>query len=54
MISAAGCFGLTLRGSYHLDESVQDDLLVFGYGDVKETEIEPAVQHPRPVRRRRC
>lgn len=43
MISAAGCFGLTLRGSYQLDKSVRDDLLVFGYGGVKEAEIEPAV-----------
>ncbi|MGF6512983.1 hypothetical protein ABH912_000449 [Pseudomonas sp. BT76 TE3572] len=42
MISAAGYFGLTLRSSYQLDESVRNDLLVLEYGGVKESEIEPA------------
>ena len=49
MIQRAGEFDLTLRGSYPLDEQVEDDLLVLGYGGVGAADIEPAVQRLRKL-----
>jgi GntR family transcriptional regulator/MocR family aminotransferase len=49
MIRRAPEFGLTLRGSYQLDATVDDDLLVLGYGGIKEPDIAPAVQRLRQL-----
>lgn len=48
MIQLAPAHGLTLRGAYHIDpDRLGDNLLVLGYGGVKETDIEGAVKRLR-------
>ncbi|MBC3489423.1 PLP-dependent aminotransferase family protein [Pseudomonas taiwanensis] len=48
MINAAVDHGLTLRGSYALDPRAGDDnLLVLGYGGIRDAEVEGAVRRLR-------
>ena len=48
MIQLAPAYGLTLRGAYHIDpDRLDDNLLVLGYGGVKEADIEGAVKRLR-------
>jgi GntR family transcriptional regulator/MocR family aminotransferase len=48
--SIAPTHGLTLRSAYHIDlDRLDDNVLVLGYGGVKEVDIEGAVKRLRKL-----
>ncbi|QXI31452.1 PLP-dependent aminotransferase family protein [Pseudomonas vanderleydeniana] len=50
MLEQAGAFGLSLRGAYTLDPQADDgNLLVLGYGGIREGELDEAVQRLRAL-----
>ncbi|MNO02357.1 hypothetical protein D3C81_2227360 [compost metagenome] len=51
MIRRAPEFGLNLRGSYQLDVTVDDDLLVLGYGGIKDAGYRPGGSAPEAALR---